>query len=120
MRSIFITLIVLVSSLAIACSAKQPFLDDPILLPPLPSKADLPEKMLIFVPGGAVPIKHYNATAKAIQAAANLNMWVGIVACPANLCDPQDRVTPCKCRFSPHRAELILVSSLFVKMDSTP
>ena len=98
------------SCLVAACSAKQPLLDDPILLPPLASKQGLPEKMMIFVPGGAVPVKHYNATAKAIQAATELNMWVGIVACPANLCDPQDRVTPCK--FSPSSLPLSLPPSL--------
>lgn len=89
-----ISLVGVLCCLATTCSAKQPFLDDPILLPPLASKTGLPERMMVFVPGGAVPVKHYNATAKAIQAAADLNLWVGIVACPANLCDPQDRVTP--------------------------
>ena len=95
MKSALIALVGVLCCLATASSAKQPFLEDPILLPPLASKAGLPERMMVFVPGGAVPVKHYNATAKAIQAASDLNLWVGIVACPANLCDPQDRVTPC-------------------------
>ena len=48
------------------------------ILPPQDSKADLPEKMLVLIPGADVDTGYYKDTAKAIQEAADLKLWVVI------------------------------------------
>merc|ERR1719183_2273484 len=41
--------------------------DDDIILQPIQTNASLPERLLIFMPGGLVPNEHYKLTAQAIQ-----------------------------------------------------
>lgn len=45
---------------------------------------------MVMIPGGLVPPEHYVATVKAVQtiAAPSLRLYVAIVECLANLCDP--------------------------------
>merc|ERR1719183_2631740 len=43
--------------------------DDDIILQPIQTNASLPERLLIFLPGGLVPNEHYKLTAQAIQKA---------------------------------------------------
>jgi len=48
-----------------------------LVFPPLDSKSsDLATKMMVFIPGGNVATEYYTDTAKAIQEATNLNLWV--------------------------------------------
>ncbi|CAE8601350.1 unnamed protein product [Polarella glacialis] len=62
--------------------------DEHIVLKPQGSSST-PQKMLVFIPGGKVPNQHYEATARAIQAAAaekQINLWVVIPAVFQRLC----------------------------------
>jgi hypothetical protein len=64
--------------------------DDHIVLPPTTTDTSLPEKMLLFIPGGGVPNAHYTETARAIQkATTNQRLWVTIPTILGNLCIPQ-------------------------------
>jgi len=62
--------------------------DEHIVLPPVSTNASLPEKMLLFIPGGKVPNHHYGPTAQAIQKAAahDLRLWVVVPTVFQNLC----------------------------------
>ncbi len=51
-----------------------------ILLPPIAGKTGA-SKLMVFIPGGAVPNEHYELTAKAIQEASSLNLWITIPSC---------------------------------------
>ena len=53
---------------------------------PLDSKADLDEKMFVFIPGANVPTSYYLDTARAIQEAADLKLWVVIPEIADKLC----------------------------------
>jgi poly(3-hydroxybutyrate) depolymerase len=44
--------------------------DDDIILAPIQTDTSLPERLLIFLPGGKVPNEHYKLTGQAIQKAA--------------------------------------------------
>eukprot|EP00928_Gymnodinium_smaydae_P037776 TRINITY_DN26185_c0_g1_i1.p1 TRINITY_DN26185_c0_g1~~TRINITY_DN26185_c0_g1_i1.p1 ORF type:complete len:531 (+),score=96.81 TRINITY_DN26185_c0_g1_i1:54-1646(+) len=62
--------------------------DSNIILPPTSNRTDLPEKMLLFIPGGKVPTSNYEATARAIQqaAASDIRLWVVVPAVFQRLC----------------------------------
>jgi len=60
--------------------------DEDIILKPLSVKANVPTKVLIFIPGGNVPNYHYNLTAAAIQNNSEVNLWVVIPAVTKRLC----------------------------------
>jgi len=62
--------------------------DEHIAFPPVTTNNTLPEKMLLFIPGGKVPNQHYVDTAASIQAAvaADLRLWVAIPAVFKRLC----------------------------------
>lgn len=61
--------------------------DEHIVLRPDKTQSTLPEKMLVFIPGGKVPNDKYIPTATAIQRdAAELNLWVVIPAVFQRLC----------------------------------
>lgn len=62
--------------------------DSSIVLPPVNTKSSLPKKMLVFIPGGAVPNTRYIETVVAIQQAAKLTveLWVVIPAVFQRLC----------------------------------
>ena len=57
-----------------------------IVVPPLDSKVDLEEKMLVFIPGGNVATSYYTDTAKAIQEASDMKLWVVIPEIADKLC----------------------------------
>ena len=57
-----------------------------LVIPPLESKSDLPEKMLVLIPGANVPTSYYSDTAAAIQGAADLNLWVIVPEIADKLC----------------------------------
>jgi len=58
-----------------------------IILPPLSSDPSLPERLLIFLPGGLVPNEHYKLTGQAIQnATTGLRLTVVIPEVFRNLC----------------------------------
>lgn len=62
-----------------------------ILIEPLAEKSSsLVIKGIVLIPGGKVPIDDYRMAAVAIQKASVSQLWVGIVHCFANLCDPLD------------------------------
>jgi len=64
--------------------------DDHIVLQPKMTDTSLPEKMLLFIPGGGVPNANYLETALAIQeATTNQRLWVTIPTILGNLCIPQ-------------------------------
>jgi len=64
--------------------------DDHIVLPPQMTDQSLPEKMLLFIPGGGVPNAKYVETALAIQkATTHQRLWVTIPTVLGNLCIPQ-------------------------------
>lgn len=57
------------------------------VLKPVYSRPGLPEKMMIFIPGGNVPVANYMETAAAIQeAATDIRLWVVIPAVFQKLC----------------------------------
>ena len=56
------------------------------VLAPLDSKADLPEKMLVLIPGADVATSYYIDTATAIQEATDLKLWVVIPEIADKLC----------------------------------
>jgi hypothetical protein len=62
--------------------------DDAVILQPVnASRTDLPERLLIFMPGGKVPVEYYKQTAQAIQAAATgLRLTVVVPSVFQNLC----------------------------------
>lgn len=61
-----------------------------IVLPPKMTDPSLPEKMMLFLPGGGVPNAHYVETALAIQeATTQQRLWVTIPSFVGNLCIPQ-------------------------------
>lgn len=62
--------------------------DSTIVLPPVTKNTSLPEKMLVFMPGGAVPPANYQPTAVSIQngAAETVRLWVVIPKVFNNLC----------------------------------
>jgi len=61
--------------------------DEHIILPPRVTNPSLPEKMLVFMPGGAVPNEYYRETAIAIQEATHeMRLWVTIPHVTNNLC----------------------------------
>ena len=57
-----------------------------IVVPPLDSKAGLEEKMFVFIPGGNVATSYYVDTAKAIQEASDMKLWVVIPEIADKLC----------------------------------
>jgi len=58
-----------------------------IILPPRVNDPSLPEQMMVFMPGGAVPNEYYRETAIAVQEAAhNIRLWVTIPTVVQNLC----------------------------------
>jgi len=64
--------------------------DQHIVLPPKLTDTSLPEKMMLFIPGGGVPNANYVETALAIQeATTNQRLWVTIPTILGNLCIPQ-------------------------------
>jgi len=64
--------------------------DDHIVLPPKMTDPSLPEKMLLFIPGGGVPNAHYVETAHAIQeATTHQRLWVTIPTVLGNIAIPQ-------------------------------
>ena len=71
------------SLLAAAASAAD---NSNLVIPPLESKADLPEKMLVLIPGANVATSYYSDTAAAIQEATDLNLWVVIPEIADKLC----------------------------------
>lgn len=61
--------------------------DQDIILAPVQSDESLPERLLVFIPGAAIPTENYRATAEAIQQAANgLRLHVVIPAIFARKC----------------------------------
>jgi hypothetical protein len=73
--------------------------DDDIILTPIQTDPSLPERLLIFLPGGKVPTQHYKLTGQAIQkAATNVRLTVVvpevfkrlcIISCPfTKFCSP--------------------------------
>jgi len=61
--------------------------DKNLVLPPLKPDSTLPEKMLVFIPGGKVPNARYAETARAIQRSAEqLRLWVVVPAVFQRLC----------------------------------
>jgi hypothetical protein len=46
----------------------------------------MPEKLLVFIPGGLVPNNNYTNTAVSIQTASKMRMWVVIPAVTRRLC----------------------------------
>ena len=63
--------------------------EDNAVLKPISNDTSLPEKMMVFIPGGKVPVANYVATAKAIQEEANsmsIRLWVVIPAVFQRLC----------------------------------
>lgn len=85
MRSTFLVAMVLFAAPALLVAQDA---DSPIVLKPAVVGSGLPVKMLVFVPGGAVPNVHYIDTAKAIQAEAKASaeLWVVIPAVAQRLC----------------------------------
>merc|ERR1719215_1366708 len=64
--------------------------DEHIVLQPKVTDTSLPEKMMLFIPGGGVPNANYVETALAIQeATTNQRLWVTIPTILGNLCIPQ-------------------------------
>ena len=57
-----------------------------IVVPPLDSKAYLEEKMFVLIPGGNVATSYYVDTAKAIQEASDMKLWVVIPEILDKLC----------------------------------
>merc|ERR1712151_1427508 len=57
-----------------------------LVIPPLDSKAALPEKMLVLIPGANVATSYYSDTAAAIQAATDLKLWVVVPEIADKLC----------------------------------
>jgi hypothetical protein len=82
------SLLMALVAIAIGSFAAGAEVDSHIVLPPLsPEKTSLPEKMLIFMPGGKVPNEKYVSTAKAIQQSADqLRLWVVIPGIFQRLC----------------------------------
>lgn len=61
--------------------------DDAVILQPVNAGSNLPERLLIFMPGGKVPVEYYKRTAQAIQAAATgLRLTVVVPSVFQNLC----------------------------------
>jgi len=64
--------------------------DDHIVLAPKMTDPSLPEKMLLFIPGGSVPNSNYIETALAIQEKTkDQRLWVTIPTLLGNLCIAQ-------------------------------
>jgi len=60
---------------------------DDVILPPIQTSPSLPERLLIFLPGGAVPNHYYKLTGQAIQkAATGVRLTVVIPEVLKNLC----------------------------------
>ena len=57
-----------------------------LVIPPLESKAALPEKMLVLIPGANVATSYYSDTAAAIQEATDLKLWVVVPEIADKLC----------------------------------
>lgn len=53
--------------------------------------------MFVFIPGGNVATEYYTDTAKAIQEASNLRLWVIVPSQPKKLCIPECS-TPSLCQ----------------------
>lgn len=61
--------------------------DADVILQPINVGADLPERLLVFIPGGKVPVEYYKETAQAIQVAATgLRLTVVVPSVFQNLC----------------------------------
>lgn len=61
--------------------------DGDVILKPINAGTDLPERLLVFIPGGKVPAENYKLTAQAIQAAATgLRLTVVVPSVFQNLC----------------------------------
>jgi len=61
--------------------------DGDVILQPINANTDLPERLLVFIPGGKVPAQNYKLTAQAIQAAAtSLRLTVVVPSVFQNLC----------------------------------
>jgi len=61
--------------------------DGDVILKPINAGTDLPERLLVFLPGGKVPAEYYKLTAQAIQAAATgLRLTVVVPSVFQNLC----------------------------------
>jgi len=70
-----------------ACISRASADDAHIVLKPVNDDASLPEKMLLYIPGGKVPNDNYITTAKAIQASSShLRLWVVIPGVFQRLC----------------------------------
>ena len=68
------------SRLLCLCFLSYAVADDLIILPPQKSDPSLPQKLMVFIPGGLVPNNNYTQTAIAIQKSSNLRLWVAIPA----------------------------------------
>ena len=60
--------------------------DQHIVLKPIKNVANLPTKLMVFIPGGNVPNTHYINTSVAIQNATKINLWVVIPSVTNRLC----------------------------------
>ena len=70
----------------LACSASAGADNSNQVLAPLDSKASLEEKMFVVIPGANVPTSYYIDTARAIQEATDLKLWVVIPEILDKLC----------------------------------
>lgn len=76
-----------VTLIALAALTPVCLAEDNAVLAPIYKDASLPEKMLVFIPGGKVPVANYVETAKAIQASSKaIRLWVVIPAVFQRLC----------------------------------
>lgn len=80
-------------ALALAASPAAADLDNtPLIFPPLNDDPSLETKMIVFTPGGLVPIENYTLVVEAVQERTELNLWFAVINChnTAGLCNPLD------------------------------
>jgi len=63
------------------------------IFPPIAGTEDYVEKVIIFIPGGGVPIQFYNLTVQTIQMHTKAKLWVGVPNFhnTKDLCNPLDQ-----------------------------
>jgi len=76
------------AALAACCSIPGTHADQHIVVAPATNDTSLPERMLLFIPGGDVPNDRYVATGQAVQRALakDVRLWVAIPAVLKRLC----------------------------------
>jgi hypothetical protein len=63
--------------------------------------------MMVFIPGGNVATEYYTDTAKAIQEASNLKLWIIVPSQPKKLCIPEC-TTPELCKPLKFKVEAVI------------